>query len=222
MHYRTIVDAQNADCAEEYAARSLPESAASTRTCLRRYAATEHENGHDHGRSSLRRRRTVSFAGDPQASPRGWVEGTETAGNNTVTGTIRSDSSRSRPKRQSQRLATSVSLCSSARDLRRPTAFKDAATTNLFYWINRTHDFSGTSGFDEAAGNFQQDNWGGAALAAIRCMRTASSRSLDPGTALMDNSAFSFWNSTEDGFPWLRHDVSRRRSRQQYLRRRLV
>lgn len=35
----------------------------------------------------------------------------------------------------------------------------DAVTTNLFYWINNWHDYMHALGFDEAAGNFQHDNF---------------------------------------------------------------
>lgn len=35
-----------------------------------------------------------------------------------------------------------------------------AAQVNLFYWINRYHDILYAFGFDEAAGNFQKDNFG--------------------------------------------------------------
>ncbi len=37
---------------------------------------------------------------------------------------------------------------------------KDAAITNVFYLINRIHDILYTYGFDEAAGNFQTNNFG--------------------------------------------------------------
>lgn len=36
----------------------------------------------------------------------------------------------------------------------------DAAVVNLFYWMNLVHDFSYLHGFDEAAGNFQTNNYG--------------------------------------------------------------
>lgn len=36
----------------------------------------------------------------------------------------------------------------------------DAAITNLFYWTNIMHDISYQYGFDEASGNFQQNNYG--------------------------------------------------------------
>ncbi len=41
-----------------------------------------------------------------------------------------------------------------------PSAYRPAAVTNLFYWNNRIHDFAYAYGFDEAAGNFQQNNYG--------------------------------------------------------------
>ena len=36
----------------------------------------------------------------------------------------------------------------------------EAAVTNLFYWANRVHDVAYLYGFDEAAGNFQINNYG--------------------------------------------------------------
>jgi extracellular elastinolytic metalloproteinase len=41
-----------------------------------------------------------------------------------------------------------------------PIQYKDAAITNLFYWNNITHDVFYGYGFDEAAGNFQENNYG--------------------------------------------------------------
>ena len=41
-----------------------------------------------------------------------------------------------------------------------PAAFQASAVTNLFYHINRAHDYFYALGFDEAAGNFQTDNFG--------------------------------------------------------------
>lgn len=41
-----------------------------------------------------------------------------------------------------------------------PTAYQDAALTNLFYWSNITHDIWYNYGFDEVSGNFQEDNFG--------------------------------------------------------------
>ncbi|WBM74496.1 T9SS-dependent M36 family metallopeptidase [Saprospira grandis] len=41
-----------------------------------------------------------------------------------------------------------------------PAAYEDAAITNLFYWNNLTHDVWYHYGFDEASGNFQENNYG--------------------------------------------------------------
>jgi hypothetical protein len=41
-----------------------------------------------------------------------------------------------------------------------PSTYRDAAVTNLFYWNNLIHDVTYHYGFDEAAGNFQVDNFG--------------------------------------------------------------
>ncbi len=41
-----------------------------------------------------------------------------------------------------------------------PVISADAATTNLYYWVNTLHDIHYEYGFDEAAGNFQENNYG--------------------------------------------------------------
>ncbi|MEP1122844.1 MAG: M36 family metallopeptidase [Ilumatobacter sp.] len=41
-----------------------------------------------------------------------------------------------------------------------PSTYQPAAVTNLFYWTNIAHDFLYAYGFDEAAGNFQVNNYG--------------------------------------------------------------
>ncbi|KAI8051428.1 extracellular elastinolytic metallo proteinase [Syncephalis plumigaleata] len=41
-----------------------------------------------------------------------------------------------------------------------PSTYRDAAVTNLFYVNNIMHDIFYRYGFDEAAGNFQKDNYG--------------------------------------------------------------
>ncbi len=41
-----------------------------------------------------------------------------------------------------------------------PSTYRPAAVTNLFYWNNFMHDFTYLYGFDEANGNFQQNNYG--------------------------------------------------------------
>ena len=41
-----------------------------------------------------------------------------------------------------------------------PADYQDAAITNLFYWNNLMHDILYQYGFDEASGNFQENNYG--------------------------------------------------------------
>ncbi|MDW3646057.1 MAG: M36 family metallopeptidase [Bacteroidia bacterium] len=41
-----------------------------------------------------------------------------------------------------------------------PAVYEDASITNLFYWNNVSHDIFYKYGFDEAAGNFQVNNYG--------------------------------------------------------------
>ncbi len=110
---------------------------------------------------ALVERTLQSFAGDPLASPVGWVTANSTRGNNAVVGenllgiafletpqiTTAKDGDFSFP----------ISLGAGAL----PTsAFTDAVNTNLFYWVNRAHDLHYLSGFTEAAGNFQLNNFG--------------------------------------------------------------
>jgi hypothetical protein len=47
---------------------------------------------------------------------------------------------------------------------KRPLDSRDAAVTNLFYWNNIVHDVLYRHGFDEAAGNFQVNNYGNGGL----------------------------------------------------------
>ena len=51
-----------------------------------------------------------------------------------------------------------------------PVTDRAAALANAFYWTNALHDWLYGLGFDEAAGNFQDDNYGrgGAAADALK------------------------------------------------------
>ncbi len=105
--------------------------------------------------------RTVqSFAGDPAASPQGWLSGNQTAGNNVIAGADFRGGFFAAP------VVTTASNLDFNFPLElgpgapNPIAFTDAATVNLFYWANRAHDLFYQLGFDEAAGNYQQENFG--------------------------------------------------------------
>ena len=45
-----------------------------------------------------------------------------------------------------------------------PVDYTSASVTNLFYWVNLTHDIQYHYGFDEAAGNFQENNFANGGL----------------------------------------------------------
>ena len=66
----------------------------------------------------------VSFAGDLQASPKGWVDGTETAGNNTVTGQNTVGLLTSSPTTAKSANRDFSSLCNSDPERRRPPHFE--------------------------------------------------------------------------------------------------
>lgn len=109
-------------------------------------------------------RTIVSGVADPVASPFGWhdtngVPGAElqdTRGNNVFAqedadgdnaGGLRPDG------------GPSLDFLTPINPQLQPSANFEAATLNLFYWNNIMHDVLYQYGFDEAAGNFQQNNY---------------------------------------------------------------
>jgi len=103
---------------------------------------------------------------DPAASPWGWhdIDGLagadfhDTRGNNVFVqedraGTGRED--RFRPDG-----GESLNFQFDVDFEREPADYQSAAMTNLFYWVNLLHDLHYRYGFDEAAGNFQVNNYG--------------------------------------------------------------
>jgi cysteine-rich repeat protein len=76
--------------------------------------------------------------------------------------------------------------------LQAPSASQDVALTNVFYWSNLLHDIHYSYGFDEASGNFQNDNYGNGGLQG------------DPVLAdVLDGSGINNANFSRaaDGFP---------------------
>jgi hypothetical protein len=53
-------------------------------------------------------------------------------------------------------------------DLTHPIDFEEALSTNAFYWSNLIHDIAWHHGFTEAAGNFQENNYGRGGLGGDR------------------------------------------------------
>ena len=94
------------------------------------------------------------------ASPIGWINDadSETRGNNVDAHLDRNADDQAdlpRPQGGSGRVFDyPLELTQS------PLTYGDAAAVNLFYWCNWMHDRLYELGFDEAAGNFQKDNFG--------------------------------------------------------------
>ena len=108
-----------------------------------------------HGQRSI-----VSAPADPIASPSGWLSGTCTKGNN-VDAYLDTNNSNLATGGDSARACNAFGDFVFPIDLSQgPETYQQAAVTNLFYWNNIIHDVLYQYGFDEAAGNFQEDNGG--------------------------------------------------------------
>ncbi len=102
---------------------------------------------------------------DPAASPYGWhdtngaagEEFTDTRGNN-VFAQEDEDASNSGGERPDG--GSGLAFNSLVAPMVKPGNNRDAAIGNLFYWNNLLHDILYQYGFDEAAGNFQVNNYG--------------------------------------------------------------
>lgn len=79
-----------------------------------------------------------------------------------------------------------------------PLNYRDAANTNLFYWVNRAHDLHYLAGFDEAAGNFQMENFGRGGVGGdpIYAYTHFATQALVAGS--LENAFFS-WKDVADG-----------------------
>lgn len=110
-------------------------------------------------------RQTVSFAGDPFASPAGWCDATSTTQGNNVVAREDFDGDNNTAGLQpfaadqrfifpfANRWAVQHTTASAALDV-------TPVVTNVFYFCNWFHDYSYGLGFNEVSGNFQQDNSG--------------------------------------------------------------
>ena len=112
--------------------------------------------------------RTISVdPADPVASPFGWhdtdgvagAESTLTEGNNVIAYTDTNADNLIDPGSQPTGGASLV-FSSPVDPAAAPATYADALVTNLFYWNNVMHDTFYAYGFDEAAGNFQLNNYG--------------------------------------------------------------
>lgn len=141
-----------------------------------------------------------SFAGDLLASPKGWVYGTETIGNNVTAGynnlgvsQLRNPEPAVAPDRN---FSFPLELGPNAPS---PTLFKYASITNLFYWTNKAHDMFWHAGFNEAAGNYQQDNLNRGGVGGDPILAFSQFGIAAPGETELDNSFFTTNREFEDG-----------------------
>ncbi|MCU1338501.1 MAG: hypothetical protein JWO19_4082 [Bryobacterales bacterium] len=146
---------------------------------------------------ALVERVVVPLVGDLTASPAGWVSGNSTAGNNTITG----------ENRLARDFITNPQVATAAGGSfnfpftagPNPLQFADAATVNLFYWINRAHDLHYQYGFNEAAGNFQQDNFSRGGTGGDPVLAYAHYGAALPASPALVNAFFS--SRPDDGTP---------------------
>jgi hypothetical protein len=96
---------------------------------------------------------------DTNASPNGWINDgdTETKGNNVDAHTdLNADDVADLPRPSSTNRVFDFQI-----DLtKQPITYANASVVQLFYWCNWYHDKLYDLGFTEAAGNFQNDNFG--------------------------------------------------------------
>ena len=106
---------------------------------------------------------------DPTASPFGWhdtdgavgAEFTDSRGNNVEAQTDLDANQVFTPGVDVRSEGGPSLIFNDPIDLaEQPSQYLEAAVTNLFYWNNIMHDVTYQYGFDEASGNFQQNNYG--------------------------------------------------------------
>ena len=133
---------------------------------------------------------------DPTASPYGWhdtsgaagPEFTTTQGNNAHAYTDHNNNNQ--PDNGSSPDGGASLLFDAPIDLTQaPLAYSEAAVINLFYWNNIVHDVSHIYGFDEQAGNFQENNYGNAGAGSDYVLAEAQDSAGRPATSLNRNNA---------------------------------
>ncbi|KAJ2868898.1 hypothetical protein GGH93_006327 [Coemansia aciculifera] len=108
---------------------------------------------------SVGERVLVKNPADAKASPQGWAHGNQTVGNNVY---AQSNPDGGRGWEHNFRPTSANRVFDYALDLaKQPTSYLEAAITQLFYTNNFMHDLFFHYGFDEQAGNFQDENFSG-------------------------------------------------------------
>ncbi|MEO7651394.1 MAG: M36 family metallopeptidase, partial [Bryobacteraceae bacterium] len=139
-----------------------------------------------------------SFRGDPTASPLAWTQGKETAGNNVEAGQNLQGGRFIRPQ---PAISTNgdFSFPLQLGPGTHPLDYRDAAVTNLFYWMNKAHDLHYQYGFDEQAGNFQVNNFGRGGVGGDLIFAYAHFGSQAVGAGNSQNAFFSLDGAEDDG-----------------------
>ena len=141
------------------------------------------------------------LTGDPKASPKGWVTGNVTAGNNVVAAP-NPNGITFNPL--AQPIAASVPgmfdfPLQMGPGMPNPAGFAEAEVTNLFYWTNLAHDSFYTSGFDEQAGAYQADNFGKGGTDGDPMYAFSQFGSQATNSAALNNAFYTTTRSNEDG-----------------------
>jgi len=141
-----------------------------------------------------------SLTGDAKASPKGWVAGNATAGNNVVAG----------PNPSGTVFDPTVQPIAGVNGIfdfplelgpgaANPATFGAAEVTNLFYWANMTHDSFYSIGFDEQAGAYQADNFGRGGVDSDPMYAFSQFGSQGTNSAALNNAFYTTTRQNEDG-----------------------
>ncbi|KAI7824553.1 Fungalysin metallopeptidase-domain-containing protein [Kickxella alabastrina] len=108
---------------------------------------------------SLGERVLLENPAHPKASPKGWSSHNQTSGNNVF---AQSNPDGGRSWQNNFRPTSEDRVFDYDLDLKKqPSSYIEAAVTQLFYTNNFMHDLFYLYGFDEASGNFQDENFSG-------------------------------------------------------------
>jgi hypothetical protein len=146
-------------------------------------------------------RKLLPLSGDLVASPNGWVLNNETAGYNAIVSENPLGQAfllnAIRTQATNGSFMFPLNLGPSAPN---PLTYRDAANVNLFYWVNRVHDFFYGYGFDEAAGNFQSNNYSRGGVDGDALLAYTHYGAAATGTPALNNAFFTA-RSVDDGSP---------------------
>ncbi len=105
-------------------------------------------------------RTVVSNPADPTASPDGWIDAGKTIMDGNNVHACADENGNNGCDAGEPSCGPGLSCDFPIDFTSSPDVSKDAAIANLFYWNNLIHDIQYQYGFDEAGGNFQENNFG--------------------------------------------------------------